>query len=389
LTRLPFEDRRPNPGDVAEIVLVDLQTGESTVVAHTRGWDTQLGAQAQWGANDSQLFFNDVDVKTWIPFGVRMNPLTGETKKLDGTIYNVAPNGKRAASICLRRTSFTQQGYGVVVPHEAVPINHGAVNDDGVYITDTETGKTTLITSYRRILEEAVPAIDMSRYGPGDYYGFHVSWNSTSDRIMLGLRYILRKDATSKPQLITMKANGSDIRVAIPASEWADKGGNHPHWCPDGEHLIMNLKVDRRRWYVIRNRRRYGWRFVQCRFDGTNLRTITQAPANGGHPTLHPSGKYILTDAYPTEKGAFGDGTAPLWLIDVATAQKMTLVRIDAVSRFFKKDRGKSAKSLRVDLHPAWDSRTFTYVVFNGVANGTRCVFVADLSHFVSPISQD
>lgn len=60
LTRLPFEDRLPQPGDVAEVVRTDLETGEECVVAETQGWDTQLGAQAQWGADDTQLFFNDV-----------------------------------------------------------------------------------------------------------------------------------------------------------------------------------------------------------------------------------------------------------------------------------------------------------------------------------------
>src|SRR6266496_5820755 len=52
LTRLPHEDRLPRPGDVAEVVVVDLETGESSVVAETRGWDTQVGAHVQWGADD-------------------------------------------------------------------------------------------------------------------------------------------------------------------------------------------------------------------------------------------------------------------------------------------------------------------------------------------------
>jgi hypothetical protein len=60
VTRFPFEDRRPKPGDTAEIVIIDLESGEHRVVAETCGWDTQLGAQAQWGADDSSLFFNDL-----------------------------------------------------------------------------------------------------------------------------------------------------------------------------------------------------------------------------------------------------------------------------------------------------------------------------------------
>jgi hypothetical protein len=383
VTRLPFEDRRPEPGEAAEVVVVDLCTGKSETVAETKGWDTQLGAQVQWGATDTELFFNDVDIQRWMPFGVRLNPLTGERLPLNGTVYAISPDGHLAASTCLRRSSITQRGYGVVLPADRIPINEGASDDDGVFLTDTTTGKVKLIASYKKIVTEAIPAFDMRRYGRGDYYGFHVSWNSKGDRLLLVLRYVTRQDNKFKPQVITMKPDGSEIRVAMPASEWADKGGNHPHWCPDGEHIIMNLNVERRSPFAIWHRPRHKRRFVTCRFDGTNLRVMTHLPANRGHPTVHRSGKYILTDAYPKEKMAFGDGTAPLWLIDLERAEKKTLVRIDAVSEYFKSDNGKTAGPLRVDLHPAWDSRTQTHVVFNGVTDGRRRVFIADLSNFI------
>ncbi len=107
LTRLPAEDRMPVPGEPAEVVLIDLQTGEWQVAAQTHGWDTQLGAQVQWGASDDELFFIDMDVEHWLPFGVRMNPATGERLDLDGPLYMVSPDGKTAAGPCLRRTRTT------------------------------------------------------------------------------------------------------------------------------------------------------------------------------------------------------------------------------------------------------------------------------------------
>jgi len=371
LTRLSREDRSPEPGEPAEIVLVDLITGQHKIIAETCGWDTQLGAQVQWGASDNELFFNDTDTTTWLPYGVKMDPLTGSKIKLDGTVYSVSPDGKWAVSSCLRRIGATQAGYGVIVPEKFVPINKGTVDNDGVYVTNTATGECRMIASYKRIVAEAKPRIDVSRYGEGSFYGFHTKWNSKSDRIMLVLRYMPVSDNKRKPMLITMKRDGSDIRVAIPASEWADKGGNHPNWCPDGEHVTMTLDIDRK-----------GWSFVQARYDGTDLKKITEIPANHGHVSLHPSGKFLMTDAYPTEPVAFGDGTAPLWLIDLEKNQKKTLVRMDAVTRFFDKNP-KKAKHLRVDLHPVWDSRTYTHVAINGVDKGTRRVYVADLSEFV------
>jgi hypothetical protein len=370
-TRLPQEERPPQPGEAAEIVLVDLQSGEQKIIAKTIGWDVQLGAQVQWGATDSELFFNDVDQSNWMPFGVRMNPLSGEKQKLDGTIYSVSPDGKWAASTCLRRIGATQAGYGVVVPASTIPVNIGAVDDDGVYVTDTASGKSKMIASYRRIVEEALPRIEVGHYGPGNFYGFHVKWNAHSDRLMLVLRYMPESDGKRRPMLITMTRDGDDIRVAFPTSDWADKGGNHPNWLPDGENVMMNLNL-------------YGdgERFVQARYDGTDQKVMTDVMSNRGHPSLHPDGRFIITDAYAAEDVGFGDGTAPLWLIDREKSEKKTLVRMNSVTPPWA-DKLNKAKVMRVDFHPAWDRYTHTQVAFNGVQDGTRRVFVADLSEIV------
>ena len=179
LTRLSREDRQPDPGEAGEIVIVDLETGGAKIVAETRGWDSQMGAHAQWGASDEQLFFNDIDMETWRPYGVIMNPLTGVKRMLDWTVYDVSPDGKRIVSVCLRRISKTQGGYGVVVPKEYMPNNNGAVDDDGVYITDVKTGKTEMVASYRKIIEETIPKIDVTRYGPGGFYGFFSCYDTS------------------------------------------------------------------------------------------------------------------------------------------------------------------------------------------------------------------
>ena len=241
-------------------------------------------------------------------------------------------------------------------------------DDDGVFVTDNSTGKSRMVVTYKKIIEET--GIDMSHYGEGDFYGFHTKWNSKSNRIMLVLRY-KPKVGNILPALITLKPDGTDIHVAIPASEWADNGGNHPNWAPDGEHIIMNLNYQDK-----------GWRYIKANYDGTNIKYLTEVPASHGHPSLHKSGKFILTDAYPTEKMAYGDGTAPLWLINCKTSVKPTLVRIDAVTKIFRDQNTFRAGAMRVDLHPAWD-HSFRYVAFNGVWNGSRHVFITDLSKFL------
>jgi len=367
LTRLLSEDRLPEPGDPAEIVVVDLEGGSHSVVAETRGWDTQLGAQVQWGATDDDLFYNDLDTETWQPYGVKLDPGTGTAMRLDGTVYMVSADGRTAASPCLLRTALTQAGYGVVVPDEHVPRNDGASEDDGLYVTDTGTGDSRLLVSFADIVEAAWPALPEAGRTDGAFYGFHVKWDLAGDRLMLVLRF-KPNDAGEKTRanLITMRADGSDINVAIPSTIWTEKGGHHPNWCPDGEHVMMNI-----------NEHGDGMRFVQARFDGTDYRVMTEAVRGSGHPALHPNGRHIVTDAYPKEPVSFGDGTVPIRLVDLAEGAETTLARMQIVPPFTG-----PKNELRVDPHPAWD-RGFRRIAFNGCPDVTRRVYVADLSELV------
>jgi hypothetical protein len=378
LTRLPFEDRLPGPGDAAEVVCVDLETGDARTVAETRGWDSQLGAQVQWGRDDHTLLFNDVDTRDWRPFGVRLDPLGDERHRLDGTVYAVSPDGRWSAGPCLRRTLRTQRGYGVVVPPEHVPPNRGAPADDGIYLTDLASGASRLLVSIAEVFEQAFPAATRDAYRGGDFYGFHVKWNPQGTRLLFVLRWIprtllpwRRKKSHRRLNVITMEADGRNPRIAVPDTLWR-KGGNHPNWCPDGEHVLMNL-----------NSEGTGLRFVRVRHDGSGLETLSATVPGSGHPTLHPDGRHVLTDAYPHEPMAYGDGTTPIRWIDLAESSERAIVRIRSLS-----PHERASPALRVDPHPAWD-RNFERIAFNACPDGRRRVFVADLSDLVRGTAAD
>jgi hypothetical protein len=155
------------------------------------------------------------------------------------------------------------------------------------------------------------------------------------------------------------------VRVAVAAELWA-KGGHHPNWCPDGEHVLMNL-----------NTQGDGLRFARLALDGSTCETLVPAIRGSGHPTLHPDGEYLLTDAYVDEALAFGDGTAPIRLIDLRKGNETQLVRI-GIQPLAERSTG----ALRVDPHPAWD-RTCTRVAFNACPDGRRRVYIADLSEIL------
>jgi len=203
-------------------------------------------------------------------------------------------------------------------------------------------------------------------FEPGAFYGFHVKWNRTGDRLMFVLRW-LPHDPSEKQRffVITMMADGSDIRCAIPWSEWS-KGGHHPDWAPDGVTVTMNLNIHGE-----------GMRFISARHDGANLKLLEPNIRGSGHPTLHPNGRTIVTDAYPKEPVASGDGTVPIRVIDIEKGTEINAVRMQTVPAY----AGPKGE-LRVDPHPAWDSN-YRRIAFNGFFGGTRRVYVADLSELL------
>ncbi len=374
LTRFPFEDHPPEPGDVAEVVLVDLAEGITRIVAETTAWEGQLGAQTQWGATDGQLFFNVMDTSddaNWRPHGVCMNVMAGAQRNLQGTVYMVSRNGLWAVSPCLKRTVCTQGGYGVLVPLEQVKRNEGAPDDDGVYLTDCTTGECKLLVSMKQFATCA--GIDVS--DGSALWGFHAKITPQNDRIGFVVRQ-LKPNAAEMSRVVrmfTMRLDGSELTEAITADQWS-RGGHHPDFTPDGRQIIMNLKLDREH-----------MRFVAVGYDGRNMRELHPTLTGSGHPSLHPRVPCIVTDSYLHEPMAFGDGTTPIRWCNLQTGEEVTVARIHTQPDCAGNHPDLPVPAggvMRVDPHPAWD-RSYRYITFNACPNGERQVFVADMQNLI------
>lgn len=373
--QLPFEDRQPEPGEVGSIGLVDMATGEFRVVAQTRGWEPQLGAQVNWGGSDHELFFNDVDTASWQPFAWKLNPLTGEKQRMEGTLYHASPYGRWLISADLATMRRTQAGYGVALPAERICHKVGPVQDDGFYLTDTATGQKRLLISIADILEKADPPLRIENPEEWEIYAFHCKFNAQSDRLMLSLRWFPTALSTPQPMFdvdhaavrfawLTAKPDGSELHCAVGPEEWA-KGGHHATWFPDGKCLSMNL-----------NLKETGMRFAQVKADGTGLSLINETALGTGHPTVSPDGKHVLTDTYNFESVAYEDGTVPLRWVNVETGEERHIVRIPT-------RQPHEDIVLRIDPHPAWD-RSGRFITFNAFVDGTRRVLIADMQSLLS-----
>lgn len=90
-----------------------------------------------------------------------------------------------------------------------------------------------------------------------------------------------------------------------------------PAWSPDGEWLVMGRKVPRTT---------MGRQLWLMRADGSEARELTAAPEiHYGLPSWSADGRYILFQRFSVLDN---EGTAGIWLLDVATGEQMALAEI-------------------------------------------------------------
>jgi hypothetical protein len=364
LFRIPFEDRYPKPGEVGEVVLIDIKTGKETVVDKSYGWEMQVGANVQWGASDHELFYNQVDTSNWKSYTVLYDPIRRKSRKWEGATFMTTPDGKMAASHNMVNSVNAQSGYGVILPEHYRNKNVGAVSTDGLFVTEVASGKTRMIASIKRIFDESVPQIGITDPENYEIYTFKAMWNPQGTRLMTCLIIKPKTGGPRKVALITLKPDGSDIRTAITTQQYA-KGGHHMAWMPDGEHFSMNLEIDSAR---------PGLELVTARYDGSELKAVFSP--GSGHPSFHPIGlPLIVTDAYRHEVSVTkDDGIVPIRLMNVKTGKEIIIARVRVPD--------VEDSSFRMDAHPTWD-RTGRYIIYNGYDDNSRGVYIADLKNII------
>lgn len=372
--QLPDQDNIPRPGDRGNVVLVDLQTGEQRIVWESAGWEYQMGANINWGASDSELIFNDVDTATWQPYGVVLNPLTGEWRKLEHTVYHVSPDGKYGASSNLKAMRRTQGGYGVIIPDQLVPYYKGTTDEDGVWMTDIATGKATLLISTREAAERTLTAERRAEYEKSELYCFHTKWSPDCKKLMFSLRYFPDKKGEMfnamykcwddlRYDVFSFEPDSRELFLSIPASEW-EKGGHHTNWRNDCTGFTMNLDLYRE-----------GMRLCEVNCDGSDLKPIGEFTGSG-HPSFHINGRWGVADCYRFEKFTAADGRIPLRMFDLKEHTERALVWIHTLT-----DGAARGLDCRLDPHPVWCDN-FNLLFFNAMHQGKRGVFCADMRKF-------
>jgi hypothetical protein len=267
---------------VAEIGVTTIASGEYIKVDQTHAWDTQLGAQVQWGADLTQLYYNVLEESVnctdatcfgpslvqsngyWTVRAVKYDHMTGSRTRLSCPVYHAAPDGRHIIAPNLLKLHHTQKGYGIRlldITHANLR-NYHAPTDDGLYVTDTQHGNCTILVTLHQLA--SIAGMD-TEHTPT--YGFHTKYSSDGSLIMFVVR-TLEKPAPPRSALVrvqhlfVLRSDGSGIRRII---SWASypfvpkrckargrdgkcavlrlQDGNHPNWVPGSHKISMNLQL--------------------------------------------------------------------------------------------------------------------------------------------------
>ncbi len=376
VTGLPYGDRKPVLGDVADIAVIDLQQESIRTVYKTRAWSFQLGANVQWGSDDRYLYCNDVI--DFVAVCVRINIETGETSVFAGPKYDIDASANEVIGSRLELLNATQYGYGIPDSRAGFPQYAHAdhENIDGLWRTTLAENKKNLVFSYgdvRRQISEP------ERYRQGVFYFFHSKYNSTSDKILQVARCLIPGQKGRNSSLFVLDSVTGKLHETVDRKTWEYDGpigqGNHPNWHPDGKNIVMNLVPSWEGDNMMR--------FCLIRFDGSEKKVLSRKISGSGHPSVEPSTRFLITDAYPHQEWVTRrDGEVPIRLIDLRDDREIIVCRIftdlagKAGLRNYKVKEGGS--HYKLDPHPAW-SRDYSRICFNGAPDGIRGVYISDL----------
>lgn len=353
--RSDFQDRMPQPGEAAEIVLLDARADfKPRVIERTRAWNFQQGTMFYWNpaAPETQFFFNDRDPQTHdvycVLFDIAKGKRIAEYRFADTPIGNggVAQRGGWWLGINYGRLARLRPVTGYPGGRDwSASEKHPA--NDGIFKINVKTKEKRLLVSYRQ-MAEAVRAVrpDVDQK---DLFVNHTLWSRNDERIYFYVRGDFEVRGARLDIPFTMKSDGSDLRPL------AMHIGGHPEWLSDNV-LIGAVDKEQVLFDVAKQA-------VTGRIGSPEI-----IPSPGGDIALSPDGKWFVN--------GYGQGGRNYYnLIRLADG---AWTRTAGVNQ-----GGYLTGELRIDPAPDWN-RTSTQLLVGGVAEDaakTRQLFLITIKH--------
>ena len=338
--KVAFAGKHPRFGDVAEIGIIN--HGKFEKAAETLAWCWQQGAMLQW-FDDDRFIWNDTVGDSCI------------SRLSDGTVfeqpvYTLSDDRSFALSLNFARLDAERPGYGY--PGLADPAYDYAFPDfDGIYRLDFTTGKSKLIVSLQRLVDEF--------------------WDAGADRAINWVNHLTISPDGKKIAFIhrwrSYEFAGRGRRSYITRMFVADADGSNLWKLPLNRHASHYTWFAPEKLIAFSNNPDFGnqYRIYTVGNDRPEVFAPGRLP-NDGHCSFSPDGKLLLTDSYPGK-----DHIRELVLYNPAKDERYSL------GRYYSPD---ILQPTRCDLHPRWsaDGRRISFDSFHEKYRGTYVIDIPE-----------
>ncbi len=353
-----FQDRLPGANDPADVCLIDTRDNYAIrVIDRTRGWNPQQGTMFYWNPQhpETQFFFNDRDPKTGKVFTV---------------LFDIAANGGKGTRVREYRFEDTPVGNGGVAQNGGyfTAINYArmarlrpvtgyagawdwtteaaAPADDGIFRVDIGTGEKTLIVSFAQLKEALRGTVE--NLDARHLFINHTLNNRNNDSIYFFCRADFEEQVNGPRvnAVFTVRPDGSGL------TRHETFIGGHPEWGWGsqviGSHGGLQVVYDAAEQKIVDS------------LGGKNV-----FPNPEGDIALSPDGTWFVNSHREGEQHHY-------------TFLEMKTRRVVKSPPVFLSTWNRGP--LRLDPAPAWN-RTGDAIVVPGIANdGTRQMFLLELS---------
>jgi hypothetical protein len=347
----------PKLGEMAKIILFDLDTGTHRTLTETKAWNFQQGCMLHWLPSDpnQKIIYNDCDGHKPVAKVLDIN--TGETWSLPKAIYGLG-HGKDIG-LATNPTKLARNRKVTSYPcFEDIPMkNHmdRHPKNDGVYLMDLHTGESHMIIDIDRIwnadpVTREMDPEELDDPNVSEMWFDHVGLSPDNKRIFILARF-KKFGGGLITSMWTVNTDGSDLYKMV------DYYTNLSHfeWLLPTEIMVtMKILPNTPHSHVILTDRT------------PNKRVFApNALTRDGHPTLSPDGTLLATDCYPTQGFRY---------VYVAEMQSETVTTVASFA-----NPKEITGELRCDPHCRW-SRDGRQLCFDGITPaGDRQVFLIDI----------
>lgn len=362
--RFPQQERLPAPGETATVGYVNRAERRFRPIAETEAWCHQQGAMTLWLGPD-RVIYNDFEQRgaEWRPlarvYDLVQNAFVGQYER---PIYVLSQDGRLGASLNFSR--IPRRGYSYA--RAPLPDSHVApdLDHDGVFVIDMAIGKTTLIASYRRMMDIHPLPYDLE----GAYLWLnHLSFNYDSSRLMALFRQSHARGNSRTAQdsrviwktyMYTMNIDGSDLRCSLPDAYWRHGAISHQLWGRTPHEVLVDAD-----WRGVG----HDYVVFDERVQPIRASKLSDGLGPMGHLIFSPDQRWIAADTY-----ADAEGIQRLALVNAATGA------ITELGRFRHQAAGRPF-DVRCDLHPRW-SADGSLLTVDTIHDGERKIYMLEVN---------